>query len=84
MDNKKPGVYKTTGHTEPFRSKRFYTNLKEERINAGLSQEKLAAELSVTKETIRKIETMKSIPNVILAMDISAYFGKTVDEMFYR
>jgi DNA-binding XRE family transcriptional regulator len=62
---------------------RFYTNLKEERIKAKLSQEKLAAELSVSKETIRKTENMISIPNVILAMNISAYFGKTVDEMFW-
>lgn len=83
MEPRNP-VFTTIGHKEPFRSNRFYTNLKEEREKLGISQEQLAAKVSVTKETIRKIESMVSMPNVMLAMDISAYFGKTVEEMFWK
>lgn len=64
--------------------KKFYTNLKEERIKRKLSQEQLATKLNVTKETIRKVENGISMPNVFLAMGIALYFGKEVREMFWR
>lgn len=64
--------------------KKFHTILKEERNKQNISQEKLAAKLSVTKETIRKIENGISAPNVFLAIDISEYFGKNIHEMFWR
>lgn len=64
--------------------RRFYTNLLEKREALGISPEELATEVSVNAKTIRRIEAMESEPSVVLAMRISAYFGMTVDEMFWE
>lgn len=56
--------------------------IKRFRKEAGLRQEDLANELGVTRQTIIAIENNKYDPTLELALKISIYFGKTVNEIF--
>ena len=57
-------------------------NIKKLRKDAGLRQEDLAKELEVTRQTIIAIENDKYDPTLELAIKISNYFKKTVNEIF--
>ncbi|MBN2073352.1 MAG: helix-turn-helix transcriptional regulator [Actinobacteria bacterium] len=48
-----------------------------------ISQQELANAVGVTRLTIHSIETGKFNPSVLLALKIAAFFGKTVEEIFY-
>lgn len=63
---------------------KFKTPLKAERENIGLSQEKLASKVGVTKETIRKIENGTSIPNVFLALALAEVLKVSLDFLFQK
>lgn len=56
--------------------------IKKLRKDAGLRQEDLANELGVTRQTIIAIENDKYDPTLELAIKISNYFKKTVNEIF--
>lgn len=56
--------------------------IKRLRKESGLRQEDLAKELGVTRQTIIAIENNKYDPTLELALKISLYFGKTVNEVF--
>lgn len=56
--------------------------IKRLRKESGLRQEDLAKELGVTRQTIIAIENNKYDPTLELALKISIYFGKTVNEIF--
>jgi putative transcriptional regulator len=56
--------------------------VKEERTKAGLTQQDLADQISVSRQTIFAIETGKYIPSVILALKIAATFKKKVADIF--
>lgn len=56
--------------------------VKEERTKAGLTQQDLADQISVSRQTIFAIETGKYIPSVILALKIAAIFKKNVADIF--
>ena len=58
-------------------------NIKELRKNKKLRQEDLAEELGVTRQTVIAIENNKYDPTLELAMKISAFFGKNVNDIFY-
>ena len=58
-------------------------NIKELRKNKKLRQEDLAEELGVTRQTVIAIENNKYDPTLELAMKLSAFFGKTVNAIFY-
>lgn len=47
-----------------------------------LTQEALAAELGVTRQTILAIEKGKYDPSLDLAFKIARFFGVTVEELF--
>jgi DNA-binding XRE family transcriptional regulator len=47
----------------------------------GFSREKVEA-VGVSRQTIYAIENGKFIPSTELALKLSAYFGKTVNELF--
>ncbi|MEN6610546.1 MAG: helix-turn-helix transcriptional regulator [Methanoregulaceae archaeon] len=47
-----------------------------------LTQEKLADDLSVSRQTILAIEKGKYDPSLELAFKIARYFGVTVEEIF--
>ena len=57
-------------------------NIKELRKSKKLRQEDLAEILGVTRQTIIAIENNKYDPTLELAMKISEYFGKSVNEIF--
>lgn len=57
-------------------------NIRELRKNKNLRQEDLANILGVTRQTIIAIENNKYDPTLELAMKISEYFGKNVNEIF--
>jgi putative transcriptional regulator len=56
--------------------------LKEYREKKGISQEKLAAECSVTRQTIISIEGGKYVPSLELALKLAKIFKCKVEELF--
>lgn len=63
---------------------KFKTILKEEREKRGLSQEKLASKVGVSKETIRKVESGLSIPNVFLALALAKVLSISIEYLFEK
>jgi putative transcriptional regulator len=58
-------------------------NIRVERAILRISQQELADAIGVTRQTIYAIENDKFIPSTELALKMSAYFGKTVNELFF-
>ncbi len=58
-------------------------NIRVERAIKRISQAELAAAIGVSRQTIFAIENNKFIPSTELALKLSAYFGKTVNELFW-
>jgi len=48
-----------------------------------ISQEALAKELGVTRQTIISIEKCRFMPSTLLAIRIAQFFNKSVEEIFY-
>jgi putative transcriptional regulator len=57
-------------------------NLKVERAIKNITQEDLAKEIGVSRQAINSIELGKYVPSTILALKLSIYFGKSVNEIF--
>ena len=57
-------------------------NIRVERAILRISQQELADAIGVTRQTIYAIENGKFIPSTELALKMSAYFGKTVNDLF--
>ena len=57
-------------------------NIRIERARLRISQQELADAIGVTRQTIYAIENDKFIPSTELALKMSAYFGKTVNDLF--
>lgn len=55
--------------------------IREQRKQAGLSQEQLAEKLNVSRQAITKWETDKGIPDVANLIAISDEFGMSLDEL---
>ena len=62
----------------------FAQKLKELRTRAGMSQEKLAEKVGVSRQAITKWETDKGAPDMDNLMAISDLFGVSVDELLGR
>ncbi len=62
----------------------FARKLKELRIRAGMSQEKLAEKVGVSRQAITKWETEKGAPDMDNLMALSDLFGISVDELLGR
>nr|QJR97990.1 transcriptional regulator [uncultured Prevotella sp.] len=58
-------------------------NIRVERAVRRISQQQLADAIGVSRQTIFAIENNKFVPSTELALRISAYFGKTVNELFW-
>lgn len=56
--------------------------IKVERAILDITQEKLAQQIGVSRQTINSIEKNRYVPSTILALRISALFNKTVNEIF--
>jgi putative transcriptional regulator len=58
-------------------------NLKVERAIKNVTQEELANVIGVTRQAINSIELNKYVPSTILALKLSRFFGKSVNEIFF-
>ncbi|MDD3263856.1 MAG: helix-turn-helix transcriptional regulator [Candidatus Nanoarchaeia archaeon] len=56
--------------------------LKDFRENNGYSQEKLALELNVSRQTIISIEKGKYVPSLVLALKMAKKFKCKVEDLF--
>lgn len=56
--------------------------LEEIRKQRGVTQEQLAADLKVSRQTIGSLENGRYNPSILLALKISRYFGMTVEDIF--
>ncbi len=56
--------------------------LREVRTRLGLSQEKLARAVGVTRQTIIAIERGRYLPSLPLALKLAAHLGVPVEELF--
>lgn len=58
--------------------------LKRCRFNENdMTQEELANEVGVTRQSIHSIEKGKFVPSTLLALKIARFFNKSVEEIFY-
>jgi putative transcriptional regulator len=56
--------------------------LKVERAIKNVTQEELAKIIGVSRQAINSIELGKYVPSSILALKLSRYFNKSVNEIF--
>lgn len=56
--------------------------LKEYREKLGISQEKLAAEMRVSRQTIISIETGRYVPSLELSLKFGKFFKCKVEDLF--
>ncbi len=57
-------------------------NLKIQRAVKDISQEELAKQIGVSRQTINAMEKAKYVPSTVLALKIARYFGIPVEEIF--
>ena len=57
-------------------------NLKVLRAIKNISQEELAKQIEVSRQTINAMEKGKYVPSTLLALKLSRYFEKPVEEIF--
>ncbi|MCI5697985.1 MAG: helix-turn-helix domain-containing protein [Clostridiales bacterium] len=55
--------------------------LKEARLQAGLTQEDVAEEIRVTRQTISNWETEKSFPDIVNVIKLSALYNISLDKL---
>lgn len=53
------------------------------RTELNLSQEGLAEQVDVSRQTINSIETERYTPSLPLAIALARHFGKPVEEIFH-
>ena len=58
-------------------------NLRVERAIKNITQAELAIIVGVSRQTINSIESNKYVLSTVLALKISAYFSKPVNEIFF-
>ena len=56
--------------------------LEEIRKSWGITQEQLAAALSVSRQTIGSLENGRYNPSIILAFKIARYFNLSIEDIF--
>lgn len=64
-------------------SVKLANRLKVARAELGLSQDRLAERVRVTRQTISAIETGLYCPSALLAFRLADTLGKRVDELFF-
>jgi len=60
----------------------FESRVREYRLSAGLSQEALARQLGVSRQTVVNIEHGDSEPRVLLALALATILGAAINELF--
>jgi len=56
--------------------------IKVERAILSLTQDDLAKKIGVSRQTINSIEANRYVPSTVLALKLSAVFGKPVNDFF--
>ena len=56
--------------------------IKVERAIKDMTQQDLATVIGVSRQTINSMESGKYVPSTVLALKISQFFGKPVNEIF--
>lgn len=56
--------------------------IEEIRKQRGILQEELAKSLRVSRQTISSLERGRYNPSILLAHNIAAYFGMTIEDIF--
>jgi putative transcriptional regulator len=56
--------------------------IKIERAIKNVTQEDLAKEIGVSRQTINAMEKGKYVPSTVLALKIAKYFNKSVENIF--
>ncbi|MBN8663920.1 MAG: helix-turn-helix transcriptional regulator [Chitinophagales bacterium] len=57
-------------------------NIKVERAIKNLTQEELANQVGVSRQTINAMEANKYVPSTVLALKIAKVFNKSVEDIF--
>jgi putative transcriptional regulator len=57
-------------------------NLKVLRAIKSISQEELAKQIEVSRQTINAMEKRKYVPSTVLALKLARFFEKPVEEIF--
>lgn len=57
-------------------------NLKVQRAIKNISQEALAKQINVSRQTINAIEAGKYVPSTLLALKLARYFETAVERIF--
>jgi putative transcriptional regulator len=57
-------------------------NIRIERAILNITQQQLAEQIGVSRQTINAMESNKYVPSTVLALKIARLFGKTVEEIF--
>jgi len=67
---------------DPWPPRRPLNALQRARMATGLSQDELAAELSISRQTVSSLENRRRIPSVRLALEFAVALNSTVEELF--
>jgi len=62
----------------------YQSHVREYRLRAGFTQEQLARELGVSRQTVVNIERGLNEPRVLLAIALGALLGAAVGELFRK
>lgn len=57
-------------------------NIKIERVRKSLTQQQLAEEIGVSRQTINAMEAGKYVPSTLLALKLARVFHTKVEEIF--
>lgn len=60
------------------------SRMKIARVEKGLTQQELADQISVTRQTIGLIEQGRFNPSLALCIQIAKALGKTLDDLFWK
>jgi len=60
----------------------YESHVREYRQRAGLSQENLARQLGVSRQTVVNMERGDNEPRVLLALALAAILGAAINELF--
>jgi putative transcriptional regulator len=57
-------------------------SIRVERAIHNITQQQLAEQIGVSRQTINAMESNKYVPSTVLALKIAKLFGKQVEEIF--
>jgi putative transcriptional regulator len=57
-------------------------SIRVERAIHNMTQQQLAEQIGVSRQTINAMESNKYVPSTVLALKIAKLFGKPVEEIF--